>query len=92
MQGTKMISEEDFTDVWGAGTDVLSYEDVKHADRKFVWTIVEDDDDNWVAIPGFRVVNVIGYCLTLKPWETGLEVAMWAEGFHDDNDDEGEEE
>lgn len=83
-----MISEEDFTNVWGAGTDVLTHGDVKDADKRFVWTIVENDNDDWIAIAGFHIVNKIGYCLTLKPWETGQEKAMWAEGFSDDDDED----
>lgn len=34
-----------------------------------IWTVVEGDDGrDWYAVPGFHVVNAIGFCLTKKPW------------------------
>lgn len=63
--------------------DLFAFEDVKDAPLNTVWTIVEgdepevdedatDDDEpvsaGWYAIPGFHIVNVMGYVLTEKPW------------------------
>ena len=67
-----------------ASGDLFSFDEVKDAPLDTVWTIVEgdepevedDDDDSneppapgWYAVPGFHVVNVMGYVLTEKPWE-----------------------
>lgn len=43
-----------------------------------VWSIIEgDDDDTLYASAGFHHVNVIGFIVTEKPWETGIEDAIW---------------
>lgn len=54
----------------------------RHATRKFpvsyVWTIVEGDDtDNLYAIPGYRIVNRVGYIVTEKPWRHENLEAVW---------------
>ena len=51
-----------------------------------VWTILDSgdgDDDNLYASPGAHIVNRLGYVVTERPWETGLEDAVW---FEDDFD------
>lgn len=62
--------------------DLFEFEDVRNAPINTVWTIVEGeepesqgvrDEDNppsagWYALPGFHVVNKLGYVLTKKPW------------------------
>lgn len=89
-----MISESDFVNVWGARVaasgDLLSYQEVQGSDLQTVWSIVEADDDSWIALPGFHVVNVMGYALTERRWETGEEEAMWFEAF--EQDDQGDNE
>lgn len=43
-----------------------------------VWSIIEgDDDDTLYASAGFHHVNVIGFIVTEKEWETGIEDAVW---------------
>ena len=84
------ISEADFDETWGAyvrdSGDFFSHADVLSKNLHEIWTIVEAESDegmytHLVALPGFHVVNNVGYCLTAKPWETGLEQAYW---FFDD--------
>jgi len=43
--------------------------------RNTVWTLITgDDEDSWV-IPGYHIVNRMGYFITTKPWEsTDIEV------------------
>lgn len=89
-----MISESVFVDEWGAKAqesgDLFTYEQVKNQDCRKVWTVVDTggEDDNWIALAGFHVVNALGYVLTTKPWETGLEQAMWFEADDEDEPDE----
>lgn len=41
--------------------------------RDSVWSIVEGNNpDNLYALPGYRIVNVIGYIVTKKFWESEL--------------------
>ena len=89
------ISETDFVDIWGAKTapsgDLFQYHDVKDLGLHKVWSIVECDNEDWVALPGFHVVNHMGYVVTDKPWtDDGVE-AMWFEAFERE-EDEGESE
>lgn len=85
------ISEADFINVWGAGAqdngDLYEFDQVKDLDPKRVWTIVEGDNGDWIAAAGFHIVNKLGYVLSIKPWETGLEEAIWVE--NDFDEDEG---
>ena len=43
--------------------------------RNTVWTLITgDNEDSWV-IPGYHIVNRMGYFITTKPWEsTDIEV------------------
>lgn len=84
---SNLIDEDDFINVWGAGEELLSHADVKDADRRYVWTVVEDPEGNLIAMAGFHVVNKIDYVLTLKPWENGKEQAMWCPNDMDDDED-----
>jgi hypothetical protein len=34
-----------------------------------IWTIVEDDNGNWVVIPGYKLVNRMGYLICENPWD-----------------------
>ena len=38
-------------------------------DRHFVWTAVDGESDKIIIIPGFHIVNRLGYYVTDKPWE-----------------------
>jgi len=51
------------------GSDIWEYDHVKNRPTKHVWSVVEDEHGNLVAIPGWHVVNVIGYSVTGQPWE-----------------------
>ena len=53
-----------------AGQDAISH----------VWTIMEaDEGEALYAAAGNHVVNALGFIVTEKAWETGLEQAIWAE-------------
>lgn len=81
------ISESDFFETWGAsvspGGDLLTFEAVKDLDMHRVWTVVECDDDAWMAEPGFHLVNRLGYVTTTRPWVSGSELAYYAEPLDD---------
>lgn len=43
-----------------------------------VWSIVESSvTEDLYAVPGYRVINVIGYAVTEKPWEHEHIEAEW---------------
>lgn len=42
-----------------------------------VWSLVDGDDGNAYALPGFHVVNVYGYCVTKNPWPHENIEAEW---------------
>lgn len=70
------LSEEDFDQQFGLVNGSLSdttnyeYDEVKDMDPRYVWSLVEgeDDDGTAYALPGFHRVNNIGYTVTEKPW------------------------
>ena len=37
--------------------------------KKFVWTIVDGENEETWIIPGYHYVNRYGYLITEKPWE-----------------------
>jgi hypothetical protein len=78
---TNIISEEDFDNLWGAkGTDdggLLEHTDVLLKPLRKIWTVVEGDNDDMIAMPGFRVVNALGYVLTTKNWTHIGQMAYW---------------
>ena len=81
----ELISEDDFRNVWGAHVsctgDLFNYAQVHGLPLNMVWTIVDTDEGHWIAIPGFHVVNKLGYCLTQLPWNDNTPDAYW---FYDD--------
>lgn len=86
------ISERDFEAIWGAyvqpSGDLFQFEDVRYQPPTHVWTIVDSGDDtdgNWYALPGFHVVNKLGYAMTRKPWSDSTPDAIY---FFDDFEDE----
>lgn len=90
------ISEQEFHEEWGARVrddgDLFRFEDVRNKPLEHVWSIVETGDDadtNWYALPGFHVVNMLGYVMTTRPWTDLTPDAIY---FPDDipRDDEDE--
>lgn len=75
-----IISESVFDCLWSpevdATGDLLTFEQVKDKPIGNVWTVLEVGD-HMVASAGFHIVNKLGYLITAKPWETGLECAYW---------------
>ena len=89
-----MISENDFHSVWRVRTapsgDFFEFNDVSKQSLNHVWTVVETGDDrdgNWYALPGYHVINKIGYVLTVKPWNDDTPDAIY---FLDDMDTDDE--
>lgn len=48
--------------------DLFTHEDVKDLPLRRVWTIVEGDGGSQWALPGFHVVNRLGYISTEREW------------------------
>lgn len=78
------ISEAEFHERWGVqisvSGDLLRFEDVRLQPLHHVWTVVDSGDNsdgNWYAIPGFHVVNNLGYVLTAKPWDFDTPQAIY---------------
>jgi hypothetical protein len=64
-------------------------EKIKNRARKFVWTLLEEDDHLWIA-PGYHFVNRLGYFICKFPHEfEDLEIIL---GGPDDFDTDEEEE
>ena len=43
--------------------------------RNTVWTLITGDNEDFWVIPGYHIVNRMGYFITTKPWEsTDIEV------------------
>ncbi len=90
--GEDWISEREFEDIWGVylkpSGDLFQFDDVRDQPPEHVWTIVDSGDDsdgNWYAVPGFHVVNKLGYVMTRKPWSESTSDAIY---FLDDFEDE----
>lgn len=54
-----------------------------------VWTLVDGDDNNQYAIPGFHHVNAIGYLVTTKAWPHEHIDVLWFEIEDDERDELG---
>jgi hypothetical protein len=68
--------------------DALAYAQTHGLTEKHIWAITEGDDDGGLyANPGPAMVNVIGYVVTEKAWDTGDEVATYAEPEPDEDDE-----
>lgn len=90
--GECCIPEREFEDVWGVyltpSGDLFQFGDVRNQPPEHVWTIVDSGDDtdgNWYALPGFYIVNNLGYVMTRKPWSESTPDAIY---FLDDFEDE----
>lgn len=87
MTESSEMPEEEFWDTFkplpgptgDSGEDIWEFAEIKDQPLERVWTIVEDggETENWYAIPGFHIVNKIGYALTEKPWTDESMVALW---------------
>ena len=52
------------------GSYIWEYDDVQRAGIPLerVWSLIESDNDTLYAAPGYHVVNVLGYVITVEPW------------------------
>jgi len=63
----------------------FEFEDVRDIDAHLVWTVVETgdpDNESWYALPGFHIVNRLGYLVATVPWDDeadGDVEAVWFE-------------
>lgn len=96
-RGERFLTEsefhEEFVPTKDADGNLLDYDDVKNTPPEHVWSIVEsgeEDDENWYALPGFHVVNVVGYVTSVFPSDETIAEAIYfdAEDFADENDDD----
>jgi hypothetical protein len=86
------ISEDEFRDGWGviqkADNGMFDYDDVKDQPLENVWTIADTgayEDENWYAMPGFHIVNKLGYIMTRRAWTADTQDAIYF--LHEDEDD-----
>jgi hypothetical protein len=86
------ISEDEFWEKWGvilkADGVMFEHEDVKDHPLEHVWTIVDTgayEDENWYAMPGFHIVNKLGYIMTKRAWTADTPDAIYY--LHEDEDD-----
>lgn len=79
------MSEAEFTEKFNPQTkdgmgELFDIEDVVNLPKRNVWTIVEGDDEmdeNWYALPGFHIVNKVGYVTSETPWDDGVYEAIY---------------
>jgi hypothetical protein len=88
------ISEDELWEKWGvilkADGAMFEHEDVKDHPLEHVWTIVDTgayEDENWYAMPGFHIVNKLGYIMTKRAWTADTPHAIYY--LHEDEDDGG---
>jgi len=79
---TESLTEDEFDERYNPqpdpadGNSIWPYAHVEDKATEFVWSVVEVDDDLFV-IPGWHVVNVIGYNVTQVPWShENIEVRL----------------
>ena len=75
--------------------EAVRFAEARGLSSNHVWTIMESgdgDDDALYVSAGYHLVNRIGYIVTEKPWETGIEDAIWMEDDFESDDDEEDEE
>lgn len=81
----RAISESRFWDVYrplpdpGGNDHIWDYKPTLNYPLNQVWTLIEGEDNyrNLYACPGYHIVNVIGYCVTEKPWTDPTRDAMY---------------
>lgn len=42
-----------------------------------LWTVVEGDDETALIVPGWHLVNRMGYLVTTEPWTDASEEFWW---------------
>lgn len=58
------------------------------AKTKTVWTITHGDNDTMFYSAGYHLVNRIGYLITEKEWETGVEEVEIPNDTEEDDENE----
>jgi hypothetical protein len=83
-KGQRFLSEKEFEDEFLPthlpSGELFEYEHVKNTPPENVWTIVESgepDDENWYALPGFHIVNKVGYVTSVFPWTDDIAEAIY---------------
>ena len=85
---TTILSETEFDAIYlpqpaADENSIWEFAEAKTQTTENVWSIIEIDDDLF-AIPGWHVVNVIGYNVTQVPWpHENIEVRF--DNPHDDH-------
>lgn len=86
------ISENEFWKEWGviqkSDGAMFEHENVRDQPLKHVWTIVDAgayEDENWYAMPGFHIVNRLGYIMTKRAWTANTPDAIYY--LYEDEDD-----
>ena len=78
---TTVLTEAEFDAIYlpqnmADGNSIWEFADVKDKTTENVWSVIEVDDELF-AIPGWHVVNVIGYNVTQVPWpHENIEVRL----------------
>lgn len=66
-----------------SGEPMWRWEETRGLPVNRVWTIMTGDDgESAYACPGYHIVNVEGYVVTVHPWHDETQDAVWYE--HDD--------
>lgn len=85
MDDQELISEQQFEDVWGVyahpSGELFWIDDVRNQSLNNVWSIVEsgsDDNEDWFAMPGFHIVNLLGYVMTEMAWSDPMQDAVFS--------------
>ena len=69
---------------------------VQAINHHHVWSVVDGDDGGMYLCPGFRLVNLVLYVVTLVPWTDEEEDSLHDVVWHmpeepDEEDDDGED-
>jgi hypothetical protein len=81
MPKAEFLTEDEYDDKYGPimgpeDSTIWEYKDVKTKPTEHVWSVVEVEGDLYV-IPGWHVVNMVGYNVTEQPWEhDNIEVRL----------------
>ena len=63
-----------------SGDPKWSWEDTQGYPLKHVWTgVTGDDNESEYAVPGYHVVNRVGYVVTVNPLRDETQDAVWYE-------------
>ena len=60
--------EAAYKPAWKDGEDLLSRYDLAPYAVNTLWSMVEGESDTWTLVPGVRLVNVLGFVATERPW------------------------